>query len=217
MRKELTFREIRYNEKRGKILETAARLFANKGYENVTLEEIAAKLKLTRASLYYYVKSKDHIFYEIQMQAIEQGNRAIEEAMATETDPVERLRQAIINHVRLVTRDHIVGLFRQREVVLPPKLMKEVEAARSRFEGAFQVMIREGIEAGVFRIRNWKLAVKLILGTIYSIPLWYSPRGELSAEEIGENIADFILKGFGCDIKRTGRKADNYQIYRTEV
>ena len=192
-----SFREIRYNEKRTRILETAARLFARKGYENVTLEEIASSLKLTRASLYYYVKSKDQIFFEIQMQAIEQGNRALEEVLSSEADPVERLRQVIRNHVHIVTRDHIIGTFRQRELVLSPALMKQVVAARDRFEQSFQGMIREGVEAGVFNPRHWKVAVKLLLSTLNGIPRWYSPRGELSPEEISEALIDLILDGFG--------------------
>ncbi|NQU13203.1 MAG: hypothetical protein HQ561_03600, partial [Desulfobacteraceae bacterium] len=45
----------------------------------------------------------------------------------------------------------------------------------------------------------WKLAVLSILGTLNAIPKWYSPKGELSAEEIGEALAGFIIKGLSVD------------------
>ncbi len=77
MSDQLSFREIRYKEKRDKILKNAARLVAKKGYENVSLVEIAAKLKLNKATLYYYFKSKDEIFFVIQMQAIEQATTGV--------------------------------------------------------------------------------------------------------------------------------------------
>ena len=58
MKAQKSFREIRYDEKRRKILENAAKIFAKKGYERASLEEIAGKLKLTKASLYHYIKMK---------------------------------------------------------------------------------------------------------------------------------------------------------------
>ena len=72
-------------------------------------------------------------------------------------------------------------------------------------EGAKQVPQRfcyhgqlEGVEKGVFRDKYSKLAVLSILGTLNAIPRWYSPRGELSAEEIGEALADFFIKGLSA-------------------
>ena len=199
MTRQLSFREIRYNEKRQKILENAARLFARKGYEKVSLEEIAARLKLNKASLYYYFKSKDEMFFQIQMQAIEQANAALEQVLESEAGPEEKLREAIKSHVRIVTRDYVTGAFRQRELVLPRNLMARVIAARDRFERNFQKIILEGVEKGVFQSQYWKLAVLSILGTLNAIPRWYSPKGEFSIEEIGEALTGFMLKGLSAN------------------
>ena len=199
MVKEPSFREIRYGEKRQKILENAAKLFAKKGYENVSIEEIAAKVKLNKASLYYYFKGKDEIFFQIQMQAIEQANIALEKVLNSPVGPAEKLREAIKSHVRIVTRDYVTGTFRQWELVLPSHLMVQVIAARDQFEENFERIILEGVDDGVFRQQYWKLAVLSILGTLNAIPRWYSPRGELSEEEIGEALADFILKGLSAN------------------
>jgi AcrR family transcriptional regulator len=196
-----SFREIRYNEKRQKILDNAAKLFAQKGYENVSLEEIGAKLKLNKASLYYYFKSKDELFFQIQMQAIEQANVALEEVLESDSNPKEKLKEAIKSHVKIVTRDYVTGTFRQRELVLPKKLMVRVIAARDQFEKNFQKIILEGVEKGVFQREYWRLAVLSILGTLNAIPRWYSPRSEFSAEEIGEALAGFILGGLSITDK----------------
>jgi len=193
------FREIRYNEKREKILKNAARLFIKSGYENVSMEEIAAKLKLNKATLYYYFKSKDEIFFMIQMQAIEQANDALGKVLDSNLGPKEKLREAIKSHVRIVTRDYITGTFRQRELILPRKLMIKVIAARNRFEENFKKIVLEGVEQGIFQENNWKLAVMSILGALNAIPRWYSPRGKLSSENIGETISAFVIKGISID------------------
>ena len=129
-----SLREIRYREKRRQLLETAARLFAQKGYEKVSLDEIAARLKLTKASLYYYFKSKDEIFFLIQMDAIEQANAGLEKVLAMKAGPEEKLKEAIKNHVRIVTRDYVTGTFRQKELVLPGRFMNRLVEMRDRFE-----------------------------------------------------------------------------------
>ena len=199
MNKTPNFREIRYNEKRDKILNNAARLFAKNGYEKVSMEEIATKLKLNKATLYYYFKSKDEIFFTIQMQAIGQANDALEKVLDSNLGPKEKLREAIKSHVNIVTRDYITGTFRQRELVLPHKLMIKVIAARNRFEKNFEKIVLEGVKQGIFQKENWKLAVLSILGALNAIPRWYSPRGKLSPEEIGETISAFVIKGVSID------------------
>ena len=199
MNKAPTFREIRYSEKRDKILQNAARLFAKNGFENVSMAEIAAKLKLNKATLYYYFKSKDEIFFMIQMQAIEQANEVLVKVLGSNLGPKEKLREAIKSHVRIVTRDYITGTFRQRELVLPRKLMVKVIAARNRFEKNFEKIILEGVEQGIFQKKNWKLAVLSILSALNAIPRWYSPKGKLSADEIGEAISGFVIKGISLD------------------
>ena len=199
MNKAPTFRETRYSEKRDKILQNAARLFAKNGFENVSMAEIAAKLMLNKATLYYYFKSKDEIFFMIQMQAIEQANEVLEKVLGSNIGPKEKLREAIKSHVRIVTRDYITGTFRQRELVLPRKLMAKVIAARNRFEKNFEKIILEGVEQGIFQKKNWKLAVLSILSALNAIPRWYSPKGKLSADEIGETISGFVIKGISLD------------------
>ena len=193
-----SFREIRYHEKQRKILDNAARLFAKKGYENVPLEEIAAKLKLTKASLYHYFKSKDELFFRIQMEAAQRANTCLEEVLASANTPEEKLKEAIKRHVRVVTSDYATSLFRQKDVTLPPKLMEQVGFEHDRFERNFLRIIMEGAENGVFEVSHPRLAVLAILGTLNAIPRWYNPKGPLSAEEIGNALAAFILKGLSA-------------------
>ena len=93
MSKQVSFREMRYNEKRDKILKNAARLFARKGYENVSLAEIAAKLMLNKATLYYYFKSKESLAIAVLDLRIEQYvNEIINETLTNnKLTPLKRL------------------------------------------------------------------------------------------------------------------------------
>jgi hypothetical protein len=73
--------------------------------------------------------------------------------------------------------------------------MVPVPAAWNRFEKNFEKIIQEGVEEGIFQREYWKLAVLSILSALNGIPKWYSAKGALSADEIGEAISGFVIKG----------------------
>jgi len=191
------FRKVRYKEKQKKILESAARIFARKGYERASLEEIAARLKLTKASLYHYIKSKEEMPFLIQMQALAQVQAALEQILDSTEDPVEKLQKAIRSHVRIVTQKHVIGALRQQELILPSKLRTRIIAQRDMYERSFQKIVRDGIKAGALQSKDWKMSSLAALGTLNWIVRWYSPKGRLTVEEIEKEMSDFILRGFG--------------------
>jgi AcrR family transcriptional regulator len=202
LKEKSSFREIRYREKRKKILENAARIFARKGYEGASLEEIAAKLQLTKASLYHYIKSKEEMLYLIQAQAIEQVQDALDAVINSNMDPVDKLKEAVKSHVKIVTQKHVIGALRQQELILPLKWRTKIIAQRDLYEETFQKIIKQGIETGVFKTRDWKMSIMAALGVLNWIVRWYTPHGKLTVKEIEEAMSDFILKGFGVSLKK---------------
>ncbi len=196
----LSFREIRYRDKRKKILQYAARIFARKGYEKSSLEEIASHLKLSKASLYHYVKSKDEVLYLIQMEALEEMLTLVREVVKLDRNPSDKLRKIIIEYIRLATQKHVIGALRQQELILPRKWRLEIIAARDEFDDECRRIIEAGIKSGEFKADNWKMSYMAMIGSLNWIVKWYSPQGELSVDEISTSMVDFILRGFGVTI-----------------
>jgi len=197
LEKALSFREARYREKRQKILSNAARIFARKGYEKASLEEIAARLKLSKASLYHYIKSKEELLFLIQLDAIEEARENLERVASSHLKPAEKLRSAVVSHVNVITKQRVIGALRQQELILPKKWRTKIVMARNELERIFTTIIQEGLDSGVFTVHDEKISLLATLGALNGIIAWYSPRGRLSVEEIGEAVADFILNGFG--------------------
>ena len=192
---DLTLREIRYKEKKRKILKKAANLFAKKGYEKATIEEIAAGLKLNKASLYHYVGSKEELLYRIQVQALDQTNEALDRVLESELDSVEKLREILRSHVEIATKEPVIQTLRQQEFILPPKWRDKVIAKRNRFERGFMRLIQDSVEHGAFDNKDWKVPARAILGAMYWIPWWYSRNGEFTPEEISDAMTTFIVRG----------------------
>jgi TetR/AcrR family transcriptional regulator, cholesterol catabolism regulator len=197
MEKEVSFQKVRYDEKRQRILESAGKLFAKKGYEKASLEEIAAKLKLKKGTLYYYIKSKEDMLFQIQMQSLEKVNHLVDEIVKTDMSASEKLVEVIKATVKNSTRAYVIGCINQQEFVFPEKMKKQIIAERRRYHDAFLGIIQQGVKEGVFEEDNWKMRAFGALGAMNWVTRWYSSRGELSPEEIGSAMADFVLKGFG--------------------
>ena len=196
MSQQLTFREIRYDEKRKKILKYAAKIFAKKGYEKTSLEEIATRLKLSKASLYYYIKSKDELLFLIQMEAIEQVLIAIKQIQKKGKTPPEKLEEIIKSYVGVITQNHVIGALRQQELILPIKWRNKIIAVRDKCDQEIQKVILEGLENGDFHTVDGKMAYMAAIGAMNGILRWYKPKGRLSVSEITDTMVDFILKGF---------------------
>jgi AcrR family transcriptional regulator len=60
-------------EKRKKIRDAAARLFAEKGFENTTTRDIAGAAGINNAALYYYFDNKEQLLYQILEEVIRTG------------------------------------------------------------------------------------------------------------------------------------------------
>ncbi len=197
MKEAVSFREIRYQDKRRKILKNAARIFAKKGYEKSSLEEIAARLKLSKGSLYHYIKSKDELLYLIQLQAVDEAIDSVSQIMEKGLDPVQTLYLVIKGHVRIVTQRHVIGALRQQDRILRKKWRSRIIETRDKLDHIFQQIINDGIESKVFEVTDSRVFRLSMFGALNDIIRWYSPQGRLSVEEIGNCVSEFILKGFG--------------------
>ena len=190
-----TFRQIRYDDKKSRVLESAARLFLKKSYEKTTMEDVSNELFMTKGSLYSYVKSKEDMLFQCHMKALEMGNRGLMETLNSNLAPKVKLRKAIVRHVELVTEGFAVGTLRHQEHLLPKHMREQVIKKRDKFERAFLKIL-----GGTIRTRrhdkdntNIKVMAYAILGALNWVPRWYSPEGRLSPTQIGEIIADYLI------------------------
>ncbi|MEW5735023.1 MAG: TetR/AcrR family transcriptional regulator [Thermodesulfobacteriota bacterium] len=188
-------RQTQHDRKFRKILKVAARLFAKKGYEKVSIEEIAWRLQLTKGSLYHYFKSKEEVLFLIQMDSLTFGITAQTRVLSSPAEPAAKLSEAISTHVAIITKEEVAGALKQQELILPPPMREKVIAARDRYEAIFSEIIREGVEQGVFSTPDIRLSSIAILSMLNGIAKWYSPKGRKTLAEITDAMTNFIIRG----------------------
>jgi AcrR family transcriptional regulator len=161
--------ERRYRE----VLDAVAAIFAEKGYAGASTRDIAERLGVRQASLYYYFPSKERALGAVCELGVKDFIANLEEIIAQRASATEKLRQAIANHLApLRTHPHAdyVCVFLRHRHELPDGPRQAVAALARTYQDLIERLFREGIEAQVFRADlDPKLATLALLGLCNSV------------------------------------------------
>jgi AcrR family transcriptional regulator len=181
------------------IRDAALELFTQLGYEATTMADIGAAVGIRGPSLYKHVASKQDLLVEIMTGTMEALLRAHREAVATTTDPVERLRRAVDAHVRYHAGHRLEAFVGSREIrSLVEPHRSTVLAQRAEYEGRFRALITDGIAAGRFSVGSAQLASHAILDLGMGVATWFREDGELSENEVAWQHTEFALRLVGA-------------------
>lgn len=183
--------EIR-GAKRAVILREAAHLINRRGFHAASLEELAGRLGVTKAALYYYFPSKQALlkacFDEVMAAAFENLKRAKREG----TDGRDKLRRTFLGYLQHIIDEVSVAIVTIEEDSLNPADRTEIIAARDRFERALRDLVREGMRDGSIVPCDPKLVVFAMLGAVNWVTRWYRSDGEWSQSELAGYMSEFL-------------------------
>ena len=110
---------------RDQILRAAADLFRERGYRASTLDDIARRLGMSKASLYAYFRAKEEMLAAISRETIEGFTRELGLVLRSDLPPEEKLRRVVRQHVRFVIANRsFLTVFFSEEANLPPRLAR---------------------------------------------------------------------------------------------
>jgi TetR/AcrR family transcriptional regulator, cholesterol catabolism regulator len=191
----MTSREVRNGNTRLEILKSAVAAFRRRGYYGASVDEIAGALHMTKGNLYYYFKDKEDILFACHEFALELLLNMLKKIENSSHQPQEKLRRVIVYFVHMMI-DELRGTALTMDVqALSASRRKKVIAKRDRFDRGIRRIITDGIQTGVFRNTDAKLATFAILGSVNWIPYWFNPHGEANSVEIGEEFAEHLISG----------------------
>ncbi|WP_433510330.1 TetR family transcriptional regulator [Nonomuraea sp. CA-143628] len=179
------------------IEEAAIKLFSEKTYPVVGMRDISDAVGLLPGSLYVHISKKEDLLQSIVENGIQRYLDAIEPVVESDQTAPERLRGAINAHMGVLAEslEQTRVAFHQW-TYLASTGRRRVVKLRRRYEALFSQIIDEGIEAGEFRaVKSARVTVLAIIGMLNSATEWFSPTGELTAEQIAEVLTDGMLTG----------------------
>lgn len=178
---------------RDKLIEVARQLFANKGVENTTMNDIASASEKGRRTIYTYFKNKRDIFNAVIESETEQLLEKLRTIVRKPISPEEKLHEYVI--CRFETMKEIVsrngslraGFFRDvRKVDRARKIISQKEISMLRS------ILSEGVAAGIFEINNIDHCAIIITHAIHGLDVPYI-RDNLAEQGINKNVVRTII------------------------
>jgi AcrR family transcriptional regulator len=178
-----------------RILRAAVKLFAEKGFDATTVQEVVAYAEVTKGALYHYFDSKDDLLYEIYHSLIGLQTAELDRIIAEGRDAPETVRAILVNLVvTTAARIDETAVFVREMHKLDSERMAAFRADRRRYQTTFRDVIAKAQAAGEFSVVTpADTAVLIALGVVNQLPTWYRPDGPKSPEQLGAEIADFVL------------------------
>lgn len=173
---------------RQQLIDAAAKVFAEKGYDAARLEDIAAELDVLQGSLYYHVGSKAALYRLVLVQRFETIVVAIEKIAAGTASPKDKLRRAIREQLRYIAAHLPESPHWFDELPANDKAPEEADEDRAlllRLRESWKTIVREGIQTGAIRKNvDPSVAVLSILGMTNYVARWYDPDARRSIDQI---------------------------------
>lgn len=178
-------------------LQAAARLFREQGYAGTSLRDIARAAGMLPGSLHYRYATKEDILAALMERAIDRLIEGILAATAATTDPLERVRLAIIEHVRiLLSREDSVYVLLYDWRSLSPAVERAIARQRKRYEQfaddliaqvASQARLRPGVDLYLLR--------QFGFGAANWVAQWFDPKGPYTPEQIADAFFRYLTLG----------------------
>ena len=173
------------------ILEHATRLFADRGYDGTTLQDIADAIGITRPGLYNYIDSKEQLLAALVSDVSENTVHIIREVrLRTDLSSVEKLRAVV--RALVLQRAGAPERFRvldRTEATLPEEVAALHLRARREVLTEMRTIIEEGVSRGEFRPRDERLAALSVIGMCNWVAWWFHPGSNHPAEPVADQLA----------------------------
>lgn len=179
------------------ILETAARLICERGYEGTSMQEIAAACRMTKAGLYHHVQNKEQLLFDIMSYGMDAFEQQVLEKVRGMPDPVERLRECMRLNIHLVTggcsKEVIIIL--HEHATLTGEARAFIDSRKKAYVRFLEDAFSEAVRMGRIRTVQPTVAAFSFLGMVLWIYKWFQPDGRLSAEQVSHEMVELLFAG----------------------
>jgi len=185
----------RYDARRREVVDTAARVFAERGYDGTSMSELTAATGLAAGGLYHYIEGKDDLLIAICDELLEPILARAREIVAAEAPPVEQLRELVTAWVAHVVahRHHMLVFTQERQAIEREPRWRRVRSQRRAFEQILDDVLARGEDDGSMSFADRRLSLLALLGMVNYTPQWVRPGGRLTAAEIADGYCAMVL------------------------
>jgi len=178
------------------ILQAAAQIFRRKGYHAASMQDIADAVHLQKASLYHHVTGKQDILLAILDKALDLLIDDLQQVVDSDLAPEEKIRRAMQIYIERLTEDTSLAavLLLEYRSLEPDLRVRHIER-RDRYDHLWRGLIREGVEANLFRPVDEAVATFALLGVQNWMITWFRQDGRFTARQLADQFCDLFING----------------------
>lgn len=185
----------RHEDRRGTILRTAARLFAQRGFEATSLDTLADELGMHKATLYHYISSKQEVLYQCLVKSFEDLDEVILAVQDKRQPVAQRLRYFALALARAQNSEYGRCLAMVGARPLEGNAGDKIRGFQRKLDTTVRALVTEGVGNGEFKPSDPGLVAAMLFGTLNWVPRWYRPEGRLTIDEIVNRFMDMLVHG----------------------
>jgi AcrR family transcriptional regulator len=184
--------------RRDELLAIAGRLFAERGFRNTTVRDIADAAGILSGSLYHHFDSKESIVDELLDTFQQQLFDEYDAILASDRSPRSKLEAIVRASFAAIDEHHSeVAIFQNDAAYLSGfERFGYLVERNERFRRLWTGLLREGVAAGELRADlDVELVYRFLRDTVWVAVNWYRPGGGLSADEVASQYLSILLEG----------------------
>jgi TetR/AcrR family transcriptional regulator, cholesterol catabolism regulator len=186
----------RYDRRQAEVVAGAARVFAERGYDQTSVPQLAEELGIATGSMYHYFGGKQQLLIAIcdqLMNPLLDEARALDAAGLTATDHLRALVRLWVAHVAR-HRDHMLVFQQERHVIDHGDEWRRVRNERKQFERLVDAVLQRVATEGAAHFGDRRLALSALLGMVNHTAQWYRPSGRQAPEAIADGYVTLLLR-----------------------
>lgn len=194
--------DSRFDRRLAEILQSAAEIFYEKGYEGASMRDLSRQSGMSLSGLYHYFDSKEKLLYLIQRHNFLSILDRLQERLAGEDDPEERLRIFIGNHLEyFIANMKAMKVLSHEADLLKGVYGQEIQAIKREYYRICVELLenirraRSGKNAAPSGRHQHRTEVLALFGMLNWIYTWYNPQIDPPARELAEQMAELYLCG----------------------
>jgi TetR/AcrR family transcriptional regulator len=188
---------LRQEARRREVMAAATAVFSERGYRAASMNDIARKLGMGKASLYHYVSSKEEGLIELYEDVLRESVLSARRIAESPRSAFDALTGVITDRVAYTCRNRdLLQVFFEEEAELPARHQDRLISVRHEYEQTLLDLCARGEAAGEFTLESTpRIFVNTILGAANWVYKWYRPQGSLTPEQLGAEMAGVLLAG----------------------
>ncbi|TQR84307.1 TetR/AcrR family transcriptional regulator [Mycobacterium hodleri] len=177
------------------LLAVAVTVFNQRGYDGTSMEHLAAKLGISKSSIYHHVPGKSELLRLAVDRALDALFAATEQPDTTTGPAIDRLENLVRRsiHVLVAELPYVTLLLRIRGNTT---VERRALTRRREFDHIVGELVQAASDEGsISADADPDLTSRLIFGTVNSLIEWYRPSRGLGAEDLADAVVKMIFDG----------------------